>query len=272
MTPNWLPIRCDLHVDPAVIAIANATGTDEFCVVGRLVRLWSWANEQLPNGNAVGVTTSWIDRYLYCPGFAAAMIAAGWLEQNEYGVAFPKFEVWNSQGAKIRKVTARRVERHRAGSNAKSNAGTVTGETPDALPRERERVESKDPPNPPEGGTGVPAKMPRQRKQAAAEHRHFAAFWSAYPRKEARSVAAKAFAKIDPGDELLAAMLAALEVQKRSPKWTKDNGEYINHPATWLNQRRWEDQPPEVGKAAPATTGSGLPYDDYTNYIPKPGA
>ena len=36
-------------------------------------------------------------------------------------------------------------------------------------------------------------------------------------------------------------LLDALERQKRSRDWTKDNGEYVPSPLTWLNQGRWED-------------------------------
>lgn len=28
---------------------------------------------------------------------------------------------------------------------------------------------------------------------------------------------------------------------RRSTDWIKDNGVYIPHPSTWLNQKRWED-------------------------------
>jgi hypothetical protein len=28
-----------------------------------------------------------------------------------------------------------------------------------------------------------------------------------------------------------------------SAEWTKDGGQFIPHPATWLNQKRWEDEP-----------------------------
>jgi len=28
----------------------------------------------------------------------------------------------------------------------------------------------------------------------------------------------------------------------KSEQWTKDNGQYIPHAATWLNGRRWEDE------------------------------
>ncbi len=36
----------------------------------------------------------------------------------------------------------------------------------------------------------------------------------------------------------------AIEVQKQSEQWTKDNGRFIPNPATWLNQGRWEDELP----------------------------
>ena len=36
--------------------------------------------------------------------------------------------------------------------------------------------------------------------------------------------------------------MSAIEAQKKSPQWTKDGGQFIPHPATWLNGKRWEDQ------------------------------
>lgn len=73
----------------------------------------------------------------------------------------------------------------------------------------------------------------------------FDKFWQAYPRKEGKKRAQEAFARIKPDDALLDRMLAALERAKASSQWRKDNGEYIPHPATWLNGRRWEDEPPD---------------------------
>ena len=67
----------------------------------------------------------------------------------------------------------------------------------------------------------------------------FARFWAAYPRKEGKQKAAAAFGKITVSVEVL---LSALERQKKSPQWTKDNGQFIPHPATWLNGKRWEDE------------------------------
>lgn len=67
----------------------------------------------------------------------------------------------------------------------------------------------------------------------------FNLFWDAYPRKEGKKKASEAFAKVEVPVETL---LSAIEAQKKSPQWTKDDGQFIPHPAKWLNERRWEDQ------------------------------
>ena len=70
----------------------------------------------------------------------------------------------------------------------------------------------------------------------------FAAFWSAYPRKDSKAKAKASWDKLKPDKELVSRIMAALEQHKRSDQWTRDGGKYIPYPATWLNQRRWEDE------------------------------
>ena len=67
----------------------------------------------------------------------------------------------------------------------------------------------------------------------------FDAFWKAYPKKVGKEAARKAFGKVKKPIESL---LTAIERQKCSDQWTKDNGQYIPNPATWLNQGRWDDE------------------------------
>ena len=70
----------------------------------------------------------------------------------------------------------------------------------------------------------------------------FAQFWAAYPKRKDKEKAQKAFAKINPSQELLQVMLTAIEKSKSTDDWKKDNGQYIPYPATWLNGKRWEDE------------------------------
>jgi hypothetical protein len=77
----------------------------------------------------------------------------------------------------------------------------------------------------------------------------FATFWAAYPKRKDKEKAQKAFAKINPSPELLQIMLSAIEKNKHTDDWQKDNGQYIPYPATWLNGKRWEDE--EIQNTSP---------------------
>lgn len=70
----------------------------------------------------------------------------------------------------------------------------------------------------------------------------FERFYSAYPKKEAKANAVKAFNKLKPDEGLLQTMLTAIEARKSTQEWKKDNGQFIPLPASWLNNRRWEDE------------------------------
>ena len=84
----------------------------------------------------------------------------------------------------------------------------------------------------------------REGKEIDASPIGFVEFWSAYPRKVAKGDAEKAWRKHKPD---LAACLSAISASKSSPDWTKDGGQFIPHPATWINGRRWEDGAANVG-------------------------
>ena len=86
-------------------------------------------------------------------------------------------------------------------------------------------------------------------------------FWPACPRKVGKPAALKAFVKLKPDAETVEKMVSALAVQRRWPQWTKNNGEFIPHPATWLNNRGWEDEGPTA-----AHNGARHNPDDPASY------
>lgn len=82
---------------------------------------------------------------------------------------------------------------------------------------------------------------PAMKKFKPAKDTLFEQFWAVYPKKIAKPKAILAWNKISADTELLQKILAALESQKRSENWLKDGGQFIPYPATYLNNRRWED-------------------------------
>jgi hypothetical protein len=81
-----------------------------------------------------------------------------------------------------------------------------------------------------------------------ADDADFAAFWSAYPRKVAKALAAKAWRSCKHRPPL-AELLAALDRHKASEQW--QSARFIPNPATWINQQRWEDELPPAEKPKP---------------------
>jgi len=90
----------------------------------------------------------------------------------------------------------------------------------------------------------------REREDKSVGNEKFDLFWTAYPKKVAKKYARKAWDKLDITDSLQTSILAAIELQKGTEAWQKDGGQFIPHPATWLNGGNWEN---EVG-------GNGKPH------------
>ena len=111
--------------------------------------------------------------------------------------------------------------------------------------KEQKKNKDKDPPTPPQpGGGSDPAPSEHRSRKTKPDPEAdplFVRFWAAYPRRVKKPQAAAAFAKTKPTIELLEAMLAAIARFARSADWLRDNGQYIPHPTSWLNQRRWEE-------------------------------
>jgi hypothetical protein len=80
----------------------------------------------------------------------------------------------------------------------------------------------------------------------------FELFYQAYPKKAAKTAAAKAFksAKVDGNIELV---LADIRNRIASGEWKLDQKQFIPNPASYLNGRRWEDESGTVETSAPWT-------------------
>lgn len=93
-------------------------------------------------------------------------------------------------------------------------------------------IQSNPNPNP----NPNPNQNPNSRETRGSD---FEKFWEVYPRKEGKQKARAAFEKVTVSLDVL---LKAVEQQKKSAQWCKDNGQFIPHASTWLNGKRWEDQ------------------------------
>ena len=220
MAGDWIKVECCTPDKPEVYQMSERLGIAPEHVVGCLLNLWIWADQQTTDGNAPGVTRALVDRKSAVTGFADAMLLCGWLVESENGLAFPNFDRHNGKTAKSRALTAKRVSKHKQKSNAQGNANGNAGSVTLPLPREEKRRDSKD--------IGQPQAPDR-----------FEDFWKAYPKKVKKQDARKKW-KARRLDAQADAIIADVQNRQRLDRRWLDG--FCPDPTTYINGSRWEDE------------------------------
>lgn len=209
--------------------------------IGSLVMLWCWTSLNRPTGSLAEMDDAMIENVSAWDGEPGKFILAlrstrlitrtgplqnvpGGSKQRSYCVHnFGKRQTFFSQLERIQQHQERQRryrQRHNVTQAPSPRDAKVT------LRGEERRIEEKDLDQKPRAKTALD--LPAG----------FAAFWDAYPRKVGKIAALRSWRKAKPSPD---AVLQALAWQVKSEKWTEG---YIPNPATYLNQGRWEDEPP----------------------------
>ena len=87
-----------------------------------------------------------------------------------------------------------------------------------------------------------------------------------YPNKKGKAAAEKAWKKLKVTADLFGQIAEGLAAQVVCEAWVKDGGQFIPHPATWLNGKRWEDEVKVASNVHqfPQSRHTGFAERDYT--------
>ncbi|EMO5617452.1 DNA replication domain protein [Klebsiella pneumoniae] len=151
MASSWIKVEVITPDKPEIFQIAEILNIDPDAVLGKLVRIWAWADQQTVDGNAGSVTKGVLDRIAFITGFADALIAVGWLAYDGNKLILPNFERHNGESSKKRALTNRRVAAHRKNETQKVTLSALQKALPEEEEEEEEEVKDKIPPNPPRG-------------------------------------------------------------------------------------------------------------------------
>lgn len=211
--------------------------------IGLLHMLWWWACDYAPTGDLTDYAASQIAKSVEWTGdphrLVTSLITSKFITEKDGKRQihdWPEFRLHydflmqrkERQRQQIRKRVKRFREKMRNPPVTQSNAATV--------------------PNQPY--------QPNHTNQTT--HPGFMDFWRTYPRKVGKVAAEKAWKKLAPPHDLVGVILAALEQQRTWPQWVKDSGQFIPHPATWLNGQRWDDAPPDELRRAERSVAEDL--------------
>lgn len=231
---------------------------------GHVLILWLWAAVYRCDGSLTGMTNAEIEAAArwHGPGdvFVKAIKAANFIDGRPLNYQLHNWRDRNEYFADAhkRRQTAIRQRRFKA---ALPKRYRVTHGNAKVTPTGEEKTG--------EDRTGEEKTVPTTLDRSAAKRGvdrgvddGFEAFWSAYPRKVGKGAALKAWQKIRPANGTRAAILTAVAAQRTSDQWHKDGGQFIPHPATWLNQTRWEDSPDVTAEMDPARAAVIREYRD----------
>ena len=189
MAGDWIKFEKTTPDKPEVFEIAAILGIDPDAVVGKLLRVWNWFDDQSRDGHAPVTVVSLLDRYAGVPGFVEAMKSVGWMIEENDTLILPGFERHNGTSAKSRALAKNRKQKSRS-----CHAPSVT----ETGPEKRREEKNKIPPNPQGGNsekTGSTPTNPQAIRIAQLYGRRLTTAWSA---KEIRAF--KAISPIDPDD------------------------------------------------------------------------
>lgn len=257
MAGDWIKIENVTPAKPEIDVIAELLEVSVNEVLGGLVRVWIWADQQTIDGNARGVTKNAIDRNSGVTGLANAMLDSRvrWLIENENGgFLFPNFERHNGQTAKTRALTSKRVSDLRKRS---CNAGIVT----QSLPEKRREEIYKNSPNPSLASkevTGCVCEISEEDQDDQPDH--FDTIWAAWPahRRKDRGRAERAWRKLDEGAVTRAEICQAALAYAQSPLGQSAACKRLQ---AWLAAKCWLDAP---------EAWQNVPFADQARASPDP--
>lgn len=113
MAGDWITVEDTTPDKPEVYRMAALLSMPPEQVVGHLIRIWVWADQQSLDGNAISVTETTLDHIAHVTGLAKAMREVGWLHGSNGSMSLPNFDRHNGKTAKSRALTRKRVQRFR---------------------------------------------------------------------------------------------------------------------------------------------------------------
>ena len=259
----WVELHDTVREHRKTWIFAEALEITNAHAVGLLACLWSWAITHATDGNLNGFPPRAIAHVSGWEGDADVFLSA--LEKSHY-LESGLIHDWcdyagrlNEQRAKnaarMREARARKLQEASTEQN-RHDLGTVyqqdlfvldtcaahTGATEPNLTVPNLTVSNQTKTDKRESSI-VPVKTKGHRVlKPPVESAEFQKFWEAYPRKEAKVDALNAFFRLNPNKDLIEIMLGVIKEQENCAQWRNDDGLFIPLPATWINNRRWEDE------------------------------
>lgn len=249
----WIESHQELGRHPKTKKLARLLGASCATTVGHLHFLWWWALDFAQDGDLSRYDAQEIAEGACWDGegdrgadfFLDQLIGAGFVDKDGDRLTLHD---WDEYAGRLIERRKKDRERKRVARSADDDG---SGTTSDGLPTETDgHLEPQYPTEPDQTKTTAKNKSgDNTTTPAAAADDRFARFWAAYPKKVGKKNTLAVWKRLKVDDDLFDIIMKALNAQKQSSQWQRDDGKYIPNPQSWLNGQRWEDEiaPPKQG-------------------------
>lgn len=259
----WIESNQELGRHPKTKKFARLLAISLPEAVGYLHYLWWWALDFAQNGNLSKYDAADIaDAILWEREPSVLMDAladAGFVDRDDNGELI--IHDWQDYAGRLldkRRSDADRKKQARNGARKSATVPLDKHEPSEGCPTTESGMSVGCPtdgagnstvPNStitvPEGNNPPISPLAHDTTKSNLQDGRFTEFWDVYPKKVGKEAARKSWTRIKPNKELHAKILEAISRAKLSEQWRTENGRFIPNPTTWLNQGRWDDEPPQ---------------------------
>lgn len=246
----WLESHQQLERHPKTMRLMYAMGWDIDTTIGKLHRFWWWVLDFAPNGDlskyspeligqsiglSADISRTFMDKLAdikFVDRGEGVLRVHNWLRYAGRYLRDTKFKrndiLWK-EAQELYAIpcnpTTSPVSRHIADMQPTSCSESAVPNQP--TNPTRPTLPDQTPPTP----------SPKARTVTYSPE--FSAFWETYPNKKGKDKAWVAWKKRIP--DIPQNVCEIVERHKSSEDFKKENGRFVPHPATWLNQGRWAD-------------------------------
>jgi len=250
-------------------------------LTGHLAWFWSWALDNAPDGDISDISPRNIARASSWSGDAQlyfdALVEAGFIDVTDDDIYI---HGWDEYGGKLVDQRTKEKERSRKRRASDGRPRTDT-EATDGRPADNRQTTDGQPLA---DKIRLDKSTQEEIRQEESTLRHlsqtpkgearakpepdplFAEFWEVYPKKVAKQEAEKVWRKLRVDSALFEAIMQGVERWKQSAQWA--DTQFVPHPATFLNGKRWEDHVPATAMHGRNGSASSPVFDlDRGEYV-----
>lgn len=264
----WIESNQELGRHPKTKKLSRLLGVNLPSTVGHLMFLWWWALDFAQDGNLSNYDNDDLAEAMLYEGdsefLVECLIKTGFLDESDNDLFIHDWDDY--AGRLIEKREAKRAydkerkrkRKEKLADESESEVNHKRFASESQVSHSESQVSHSEStmsraftvPNTTVPNTTVPntfkdekGKFQKPKENTEDTDIAFNVFWNEYPKQVAKKDAFKAWTKLKPNELLTEEIIQGIKGWKETNQWSKDEGQFIPYPATFLRHELWKNVP-----------------------------